>query len=206
MYDPYINMGRGASNETNEAYGGMLHDPSGFVNNILASYKPSEGYQFQKEELGKDLGNTAAAGGFAGTEYDQGVRGKLIQSLLSGDMQQYLTNVLGVHGQGLAGKEGIAGRGFNASGALADYLGSNLSQQAGLQFQGGRDRGASRSSYNDAMLGLGGNIAGGLWGNQPGKIWDGRGQGAGAPPGIGPVKGGYGGPYKANIPGAAWMS
>jgi hypothetical protein len=134
-YDPYVNAGRDASGKTKTAYEGLMDDPTGFINKLMEGYKPSEGYQFQKEQLTKELGNSAAAGGIAGTPQDQMNQGEGIQKLLSGDMQQFLQNVLGRYDTGLKGEEGIATRGYDASGKLTDALGGALNQQGGLAFQ-----------------------------------------------------------------------
>lgn len=145
-YDPYVNAGLDASGRTKSQYEDLFNDPTGFINKLLEGYKPSEGYQFQKEQLTKDLGNTAAAGGIAGTPQDQMNQGAGVQKLLSQDMQQYLMNALGVYNRGLSGEEGIAGRGYDASGRLTDALGSSLNQQGGLAFQ---DKQQGNQNRND---------------------------------------------------------
>lgn len=134
-YDPYINAGQDASGKTKSAYESLMDDPSGFINSLMENYKTSEGYNFQKDLLTKELGNTAAAGGFAGTPLDQMNQGQAIQGLLSKDMQQYLQNVLGRYDKGLEGEEGVATRGYDATGKLTDILGGALNQQGGLAFQ-----------------------------------------------------------------------
>lgn len=205
-YDPYINQGLEAGNRANQEYSSMLDDPTGFVNAIMQSYQPSSGYQFKEDRLKRNAANTSAAGGFAGTQYDNDNQSALINALLGEDMQQYLQNVSGVHGKGLAGKELVAGRGYDASSSLADFLGSNMGQQAGVDYRFGQDRNSGRNNYNNQMLDLGGQIGGQVWGNTPGRIWDGRGQqGTGGTGGPGPTIGGYGGPYRSNVPGAAWV-
>ncbi len=209
-YEPYIGQGLEAGNRANQEYGNMLDDPTGFINAIMESYNPSSGYQFKEDRLKRSAANTSAAGGFAGTQYDVDNQASLVNALLSDDMQQYLSNVLGVHGGGLAGKELVAGRGYDASSSLADFLGSNLGQQAGVDFRMGQDRNAGRNNYNNQMLELGSQIGGNVWGNmgnKPGRIWDGRGGQAATPGagGQGPTVGGYGGPYRSNVPGAAWV-
>jgi hypothetical protein len=134
-YDPYVNAGLDASGKTKSAYESLMQDPTAFINKLMEGYQPSEGYQFQKEQLTKELGNTAAAGGIAGTPLDQMNQGQAVQKLLSGDMQQFLQNILGVYKTGLEGEEGVASRGFDASKNLTDLLGGALNQQGGLAFQ-----------------------------------------------------------------------
>lgn len=158
-YDDYINQGKDASGRTKRQYESLMNDPTAFINKLMESYKPSEGYQFQKEQLTKDLGNTAAAGGVAGTPMDQMNQGQGVQKLLSGDMQQFLQNAFGAFQTGLSGEEGIAGRGYDASKGLADYLGNNLTQQGGLAFQNGREQNQKgQDLWNMFGKALGGGI------------------------------------------------
>jgi hypothetical protein len=120
-----------------------------FVNQIMAGYKPSEGYNFQQEQLNKQLSSNAAAGGYAGGGRDQEQRGELIQKLLSGDMQQWLQNVLGVHNQS-----------YNASNELTNYQTGALNQQGGLAFGAGENANQRQSDLQNALLGFAGNAAG----------------------------------------------
>lgn len=151
-YDDYINQGKDAGGRTKSAYEDMINDPTGFINNILKGYKPSEGYQYQKEQVGKSLSNTAAAGGIAGTPLDQQNQGQAVQQLLSGDMQQFLQNVLGRYDTGLKGEQGIANQGFQASGQLTDALGGALNQQGGLAFQGAQQHNSDRNGIIQALI------------------------------------------------------
>ncbi len=144
-YDDYINQGRDASGKTKSKYEDLMGDPTGFINKLMEGYKPSEGYQFQKDQLTKELGNTAAAGGVAGTPMDQMNQGEGVQKLLSGDMQKFLQNVLGVFDTGLKGEEGVANRGFDASGKLTDALGGALNQQGGLAFQNAQQKNQNKN-------------------------------------------------------------
>lgn len=167
-YDDYVNQGKDASGRTKSAYEGMMDDPTGFINKLMEGYKPSEGYQFQKEQLTNELSNTAAAGGVAGTPLDQMNQGQGIQKLLSADMQQFLQNVLGRYDKGLEGEEGVATRGYDASGKLTDALGGALNQQGGLAFQDTQQKNKNKNdmwSMFGKALGAG---AGGLLGGVPG--------------------------------------
>lgn len=167
-YDDYINAGKDASGKTKSKYEELMGDPTGFINKLMEGYKPSEGYQFQKEQLTKELGNTAAAGGIAGTPQDQMNQGEGVQKLLSGDMQQFLKNVLGVFDTGLEGEEGIAGRGYDASGKLTDALGGALNQQGGLAFQNAQQKNSDKNSLWSMFGKALGAGAGGLLGGVPG--------------------------------------
>jgi len=167
-YDPYVNAGLDASGKTKSQYESLMSDPTGFINKLMAAYKPSEGYGFQKDQLTKEMGSTAAAGGIAGTPLDQMNQAEGVQKLLSGDMQQFLQNALGVFGTGLEGEEGIAGRGFDATKNLTDLLGGALNQQGGLAFQGQQQKNSDRNGWYQMLakaLGAGG---GALFGGLPG--------------------------------------
>lgn len=167
-YDPYINAGMDASGRTKSKYEELMSDPTAFINKLMEGYKPSEGYQFQKNQLTKELSNTAAAGGVAGTPMDQLNQGEQIQGLLGKDMQQFLQNILGVFNTGLEGEEGIANRGYDASKNLTDLLGGALNQQGGLAFQDQQQKNKNKNdlwSMFGKALGAG---AGGLLGGVPG--------------------------------------
>lgn len=144
-YDPYIQQGQGASNQLAEQFQKLMSDPQGFLAGIQSGYKPSDAYNFKKDELSKGFGAAAAQGGYAGTPFHQMQYGEQADKLLSGDMQQYLENALGIFNTGLAGNQDIANKGFQASGSLADMLAGNLNQQGGLAFQGQSQQNANQA-------------------------------------------------------------
>lgn len=159
-YDPYVNAGQDASGKTKSLYESLMNDPTGFMNKLMENYKTSEGYNFKKDQLGKEMSNTAAAGGIAGTPLDQMNQAEGVQGLLSKDMQEYLQNALGIFDKGVAGEEGIAGRGFDASKNLADLIGGSLNQQGGLAFQGQSQNNSNRTALISSLLkalGMGGS-------------------------------------------------
>ena len=167
-YDPYINRGLDAGGKAQTQYDRLLSDPTGFINEIMKNYKESDSYNFAKDRLTKEMGNTAAAGGIAGTPLDQMNQAEGVQGLLSKDMQQYLQNALGVYGTGLSGEQGLYDTGFNASSNLTDALGGALNQQAGLAFQGQQQKNMDRNAKWNMLakaLGIG---AGAFFGGLPG--------------------------------------
>lgn len=167
-YDPYVNAGLDASGKTKSAYENMMNDPTGFINKLMENYKTSEGYGFAKDALTKEMGNTAAAGGIAGTPQDQMNQATGVQGLLSKDMQQFLENALGVYGGGLSGEEGVATRGYDATGRLTDTLGNALNQQGGLAFQNAQQQNKNRNDrWNMFGKALGAG-AGAFFGGAPG--------------------------------------
>lgn len=176
-YDPYISRGLDAGGKAQTEYDKLMSDPSGFINALMGSYEPSKGYQFQKDLLTKEMSNTAAAGGIAGTPLDQMTQAEGVQGLLSKDMQQFLQNVLGVYGTGLSGEQGLYDTGFQASGNLADLIGSSLNQQGGLAFQSAQQRNKDRMDkmkmLAQALGGVGGFATGGTGSLFGQKLWGG---------------------------------
>ena len=152
VYDPYINQGMESSQTANNEYNKMAKDPTSFVDEIMKKYKPSEGYNFKEGRMLGAARNSAASGGFAGTPYDQEQQAELVQGLLGSDMQEFLRNILGVHERGVAGHEGRANRGFNASSFLGDALIGGLNQQGGLAFQGEGQRNQNMMDRRNAMM------------------------------------------------------
>ena len=173
-YDPYVTAVQDASGKTKSKYEELMNDPTGFINKLMENYKTSEGYNFQKDQLTKELGNTAASGGIAGTPQDQLNQGAGIQGLLSKDMQQFLQNVLGEFHTGLAGEEGVAERGYNATGALTDILGNALNQQGGLAFQNAQQKNQNKNDrwniFGKALGAGAGALSGGLTGGGTGAL------------------------------------
>ncbi len=161
-YDPYITQGKASGTNLHNHYEELMNDPQGFINKIMSGYKPSESYQFQKSELQDALGNTAAVGGYAGTPLDQRNQGEQIQKLLSGDQQQWLSNILGVYNKGVSGEEGESERGYNASKGLNDDIGGSLNQQGGLAFNQAQQKNKDKQAMIRALmkaLGLGAGFA-----------------------------------------------
>jgi hypothetical protein len=163
-YQPFINRGMQAQDQAADTYQQMQQNPTSFVDQIMQSYKPSQGYQFrQKNALGAAR-NSAAQGGFTGTSYDQMQQAELANGLLGQDQQQYLQNILGVQGTGLAGQQHLGDMGYNASGNLADYLGNAQGMRAQLGASQNQQRGLNESGLGAAfgqfagagMQGLGG--------------------------------------------------
>lgn len=157
--EPFIKRGAESQDFVTPFYSQMAKDPNAFMNAIMANYSPSQGYQFKQKELMRAMQNDAAQGGFAGTPYSQQQQAETTQGLLGNDMQQFLQNILGIQGYGLGGHQGIADRGYNASGDLVNILGSNLGQQAGLAFQGAAQRNQNRMSNRNMWMNLLGNTA-----------------------------------------------
>lgn len=173
-YNPFIKQGQNAMGQLGPQYSQMAGNPTDFYNNIMSQYKPSAGYQYQADKLGQAAHNNAAAGGFAGTGGHNQMHGELLQQLLGGDMQQFLSNILGIQGSGQQGLQRQADTGFIGSGGLADYLGSAAGQQGGFNAYGRHEQNANRNEGLSALSNLLGGIqkpqAGGTQFDLPGLL------------------------------------
>lgn len=171
-YQPFIDQGQRQGQALEGQYGNLMQDPTSFLNALMRGYQPSEGYNFQKDQLTKHLGNTAAAGGYRGSENDQLQQGQLIQQLLSGDMQSFLNNVLGLYGQGLQGAQQQQNLGYGAANGLSDYLGNSLGNQADFAYQGQAAQNKSQANKKNSLLNFIGQGAGTYFGNSgPGEAF-----------------------------------
>lgn len=169
LLDQYSNISDTNINQFPATYNKMAKDPTTFLNDLMRGYEPSRGYNYKQREMLGATRNAAAAGGFAGTERDQANQAEVVRDLLGHDMAEHLTNVMGIQNQGLAGEErrlsgrahaltGAVDRGSNAAHDLASILGTNLTQQAGLRFQGQREANLARAMRRNDRMNLFGSL------------------------------------------------
>lgn len=161
-YQPYIDQGQRAGEALEQTYAPMMTDPYGYYNQTMSQYQMSPAAQYQYDELNKQMSGNAAAGGFAGTDYDQQQQADMAQQLIARDQQQYLNDILGIQNTGGNVEKGFYDTGFRASTGYGDILGSNLAQQGQLAYEGSafenqmkRDRANNRMALLGQMLGLG---------------------------------------------------
>lgn len=160
IYNPYINQGQEAYGNISAPLGQMASDPAAFLENLMKMYQPSTQFNLLKDAGLKAGGAAAAAGGTRGGIDDISNQAHIVDSLMGNDMQQWLQNVLGIQGTGLAGEQGIYGQGYNASNALGGDLANVLGSQASLAFQGQAQKNANRNSLFSGLTGGIGAIAG----------------------------------------------
>ncbi len=207
-HNPFIQQGQQSAGINNPIYSQMAQDPGAYLNKLMEGYSPSKGYQFKQDQLQRGLQNSAAQGGFAGTENAQMEQGDLINNLLGGDMQQYLANLLGIQGAGLQGHEGNVSRGFQSSGNLADYIGNALGSQSSLAYQGNQQQnqysadrqGRKAQFFGDLLKSISGGMGSGGFGGG-GNPSAGQLFGGSQNPGMG---GGMANPSQAIKGGGAW--
>lgn len=153
---PYINYGLQAGQQNASQFSQMAMDPANYYNDLYSTYEPSDYYQYQSDQMAKTASNTAAAGGFSGTESDIQKQTEQQNALLDADWQQYLNNVLGIQSTGLQGNQQLYNTGANESNiALDDYM-NMLNSQAGLAYNSTQGQNAYNANmYNQQMGSLG---------------------------------------------------
>lgn len=162
QFNPYAQQGMQAQNQASNQYNRMSSDPMSYINQIISGYKPSAGYQFKEQKALDAARNSAAAGGFAGTRNDQMQQADMAQGLAGQDMQEWLSNVLGIQGAGLSGQQHVADRGYNASQSLANMLSSALGSQSGLAYEDQKERRGNNQALMGGLsnlIGMGANTA-----------------------------------------------
>lgn len=166
-YDPFINMGKEATNTLNPQFNQMSGNPAEFLEGLMEKYQPSRSYQLRNEEALRSAGNTAAAGGMRGSLGDIKNESRISDSLMGDDMQQWLQNVLGIQGRGQSGLGHEFDTGYDASKSLSGDLSNIMGTQGQLAFQGQANQNRSRSDALSGVLqslGVGGSLAASLLG------------------------------------------
>lgn len=151
-YQPYIDWGIGAGQNLYDYYGNLITSPEDYYYNIMMGYQASPEYQYQSEQLQKQMEGNAAAGGYTGTAYDQQTQADEIQKLIARDQQRYFNNIYGIQNTGAQGEQHLFDTGYGASTGYADRLASNLAQEAGLQYKSTADKNQYNNAYHNAVM------------------------------------------------------
>jgi len=147
-------------------------NPGELFSNLMSGYQQSPFAKAQTEAGMNSIQHALASQGLHGSGDELRALQENAQKISSGDMQNYLQNLLGIRGQYLSGLQGLqgqeSGHEYGARTGIGGYrnqLGGNLAQdiqQQGLA-RGNEDIG--RASGWSNLLGFGLGAAGGL----PGK-------------------------------------
>ena len=129
---PYTGAGAGALSYLTPQYAQLLKDPGAVMSRIGAGYTESPGYQFQKSEAERAIGQASAAGGMAGSPMQQQQAGTMASQLASQDYGDYMKRAMGLYGHGISGFEGLERGGQQAATGMGEDLSSVLMSQAGL--------------------------------------------------------------------------
>lgn len=166
-YNPFIAQGQEAWAGLKPQYEKSLNNPGQMFNEDMAGYQPSEYYKQMAPYLNQAMENTAGAGGYGGTPNDQMQRADMIRQLMSGDIGNYMEGVNHNRTQGMQGYESATGRGAQAAGSLADFLGNAATNRADLEYSGKAQQSNNKSAFFNSLMkavaqGFGGAAGGGI--------------------------------------------
>jgi hypothetical protein len=150
---PYMNAGQGALPGLQDQYNSLLGSPGDKLNDIGKNYQQSPGFKFALDQALSAGNRSSAAGGMAGSPAAQQQNMATASGLASQDYNNWMSNALGLYGQGLTGQQGLAQMGQQAGQNMSDLIAQQLAQQAQLGYAGQ----ASKNQSNPW-----GNILGGL--------------------------------------------
>jgi len=147
---PFYNAGTGAIGDYQKWLSGMK-DPSQFINSQMSQYQQSPWAQYEQNQSIRSGQNAASATGLSGsTPFAQQLQ-QNATNISSGDMQNWLGNVLGVNQQYGAGLNNLMGYGANSANQLTDLygkMGANMGQMAY-----GKRQGQNNDFMNELMGG-----------------------------------------------------
>lgn len=150
---PYDIAGQNALGRLGDWLGSMKN-PTDFVNSIMSKYQASPYSQYLQQQAQRAGTNAASASGLIGSTPFQLQSQENAANIASGDMNQWLQNVLGINTQYGQGQEYLSGLGANAANQLSktyNQLGSNMAEAAY-----GKEAGKQQNSSNliSGILGL----------------------------------------------------
>lgn len=153
---PYIDTGMEAGNIAQDQYSKWVQDPYGSYNEIFSNYNTSPWYDYQSDQMREAASNSAAAGGYAGTEADYNNQMETENALLNKDFDNYMNYILGMQNQGMQGEQQMYNTGFNASNNALNSMNNYATQSAANQFGGTQSSNAMSSGMMGNLMQLGG--------------------------------------------------
>lgn len=154
---PFLNAGTGAIGDYQDWLRGQK-DPSGFINNLMGNYQESPYAHMLQQQAMNAGNNSASAGGLMGSSALMQQQMQNAGQIASGDMNQWLQNVLGINTQYGQGQQNLMNGGQNAANALTNMY-NNMGQEMGNAAYG-KEAGKQSDFWHTIGGGLG--VLGGL--------------------------------------------
>ncbi|MDP4145633.1 MAG: hypothetical protein Q8936_14295 [Bacillota bacterium] len=151
--NPFFNAGKQALPQYQD-WLKKMQNPSGFINNLMGQYQESPSAHFQQQQGIRAAQNLGSASGLTGSTPLQMQAQQNAQNISSGDMNQWLQNVLGINTQYGAGQQGLVNQGQSAANILSQLLSNAGGDLAGLAY--GREQGKQQNQGNiiSGLMGL----------------------------------------------------
>ena len=159
-YQPYINAGQQAGNTLQNQYQQLMTNPGAVMAQLGQGYQQSPGYQFQLNQGLVGANNAAAAGGMLGSPMHQQQSSQMAEGLANQDFYNYLSNAMGLYGQGLQGGQSMYNTAYDASNQLGQDIGQNLMGQANNAYEGANTHNQQEGSKWSSIFGGAGELAG----------------------------------------------
>lgn len=154
---PFLNAGTNAIGNFQNWLSGM-QNPSQFINNQMANYQESPYAHYLQQQAMNAGQNAASASGLIGSSPFIQQMQRDASGIASGDMNQWLQNVLGINSQYGQGQFGLMNSGQQSANALTDMYHKVGQQMAEAEY--GKDAAKQKDLFN--AIGGGLSMLGGL--------------------------------------------
>lgn len=151
---PYMNAGTDSLNNLQNFFK-QYSNPQDFYDKTMANWTMTPAAKMQEQYGTKAMNQAAAAGGTVGTPAQQEALARFDQNLVSGDQQNYLSNIMGIGGQYTSGEGNIMNTGYNAAMNSGNTIADLLRDLGSSQMQGDM---AHANAFNN-FLGTGMDVA-----------------------------------------------
>lgn len=150
IQNPFYQAGlRGMGNYENWA--NRMSDPTSFINTIMKNYQQSPYAKYQQNQSIRAGQNAASASGMIGsTPFAQQLQ-QNAQNISSGDMQNWLQNVLGINTQYGNAEGNLMGMGANAANSMSNMI-SRFGEDMGEAAYG--QRAGQNQDFNNIISGF----------------------------------------------------
>lgn len=145
VQQPYLNAGTGAIGEYQDWLKGQK-DPTKFINDIMGKYNESPYAHYLQQQAQAAGQNAASASGLMGSTPLMQQMQQNSSNIASGDMNQWLQNVLGINTQYGQGQKDLMGVGQNAANSLTNMY-NNMGQRMG-EAAYGKEAGKKNDFWN----------------------------------------------------------
>jgi hypothetical protein len=143
--NPFYNAGTNAIPDYQKWLQGQ-QDPSGFINHLMNQYQASPYSQYMQQQSMRGGQNAASASGLMGSTPMMQQMQQNAGNIASGDMNQWLQNVLGVNSQYGQGQQHLMGMGQNSANALTSMYGDMGKQMGDAAY--GKEAGGQQDLWN----------------------------------------------------------
>ena len=148
VQQPFYNAGQNALGSLNQ-WLGTMKDPSQFINNLMNQYQASPYSQYLQQQAQRAGTNAASASGLIGSTPFQLQSQENAANIASGDMNQWLQNVLGINTQYGAGQQYISGLGADSANKLTALFGQGAKDMSQLAY----DKEQANQQHTGGLIG-----------------------------------------------------